>query len=207
MERNKQQIFWDGFANRYDYYTQKFAGKMYQQLYPLFSQHLSPNLTVVEVGAGTGELAIRIAPNVNKVFAYDYSSAMVCVAKNKAEQKKIPNIHFNHAIAEELPRPNHSTDVVIASNLLHLLPKPTVFLAEAKRILKPGGKIIVPTLCHKENTKALLISLLSGMSKFKIEHRWSCAAFNTLLEKESLTIVESTIIPGAIPLNFLVAKN
>jgi ubiquinone/menaquinone biosynthesis C-methylase UbiE len=104
-----------------------------------------PGEEVLDVGCGTGTLAIAIKPlvGVGEVHGIDASPEMIKVAKEKAE-KASAEIDFQMALIEAVPFPDGSFDLVTSSLMLHHLPddlKRKGF-AEIRRVLKPGGRFL-----------------------------------------------------------------
>jgi ubiquinone/menaquinone biosynthesis C-methylase UbiE len=105
----------------------------------------SPGENVLDVGCGTGTLAIAIKPRVGEgeVHGIDASPEMIEVAKEKAA-KTDAEIDFQVALIEAIPFPDASFDLVTSSLMLHHLPddlKRKGF-AEIRRVLKPGGRFL-----------------------------------------------------------------
>lgn len=104
---------------------------------------------VLDVGCGTGSLAIAIVPKVSpgRVHGVDASREMIEIAKQKSA-KVGEYIDFRVALAEALPFPEDSFDLVTSTLMLHHLPddlKRAAF-AEIRRVLKPGGRFAVMDL-------------------------------------------------------------
>jgi len=163
------------YANFYD---KKLA---YLDSFEQFS--LLPNLGIVknkkilDVGAGTGRLALRLAEKGGIITAIDISEKMLRKLEEKIKKYKphsgIPTkvgtpAHFNdHEIpifigmtekrrmttkladAESLPFSNNSFDIVIAAFLIVHLKEPKYFFSEAYRVLKPKGILAVTNINQK----------------------------------------------------------
>lgn len=71
-------------------------------------------------------------------------------AKEKAQQRGLSNITFAVRDLTALPDPDGAFDVVVAANVLHLLPDPEQAAAELWRVTAPGGKLILPTYLQGE---------------------------------------------------------
>jgi ubiquinone/menaquinone biosynthesis C-methylase UbiE len=107
---------------------------------------LTPGDSVLDIGCGTGTLAIaaarRVAP-AGEVFAIDASAPMIARATWKAKRTHV-KADFRLAAAEQLPFADARFDVVLSTLMLHHLPRPTRqrAVAEARRVLKPGGRML-----------------------------------------------------------------
>ena len=101
---------------------------------------------LLDIGCGTGALAIeakaRIGPS-GFVAGIDPSARMIARARRKAQRRALA-IDFREAAAERLPFPDSQFDVVTSTLMLHHLPRPVreSALAEASRVLKPGGRVL-----------------------------------------------------------------
>ena len=105
----------------------------------------APGESVLDVGCGTGTLAIALKPRVGEgeVHGIDASPEMIEVAKEKAAKAR-SDIDFQVALIEAIPFPDASFDLVTSSLMLHHLPddlKRKGF-AEIRRALKPGGRFL-----------------------------------------------------------------
>jgi ubiquinone/menaquinone biosynthesis C-methylase UbiE len=140
--------------------------------------------------------------------ATDISPEMVRVAKQKLLKTKIKNIDFQIQDSYNLTLKDKSFDIVIASNLLHLLYEPEKPINEVKRIMKDNGIFIAPTLCAGENAKSKVIaSIIGTLSGFKVVNKWSINEYKNILTSNGFIITRSVIINDKIPLAYVVMKN
>lgn len=108
---------------------------------------------ILEIGTGTGELALKLSVYCRKVVAIDVSKKMVDFAKMKAESQKKTNIHFCNAGFLTYENYDEPFDVIVTQLALHHLPDYWKMIA-LKRIygmLKEGGKfylrdVVFPSL-------------------------------------------------------------
>ncbi|MCI5210969.1 MAG: class I SAM-dependent methyltransferase [Candidatus Electrothrix sp. ATG2] len=96
----------------------------------------------LDVGTGTGQFAVYLAQDGFEVTAIDLSDDMIAAAQQNAEQENLP-IDFKVGDAEHLEFADNSFDVIVSRNLLWTLPQPEKALREWKRVLKPGGRLVV----------------------------------------------------------------
>ena len=102
---------------------------------------LDPAWTVGDLGCGTGRLAELLAPFVSRVVAVDRSVEMLGAADRRLGQAA--NVELRLGELEELPVADHELDAALVFLVLHYLPDPSAALAEAGRVLKPGGRLLV----------------------------------------------------------------
>jgi ubiquinone/menaquinone biosynthesis C-methylase UbiE len=137
--------FWEGWAPTYD---QTSSNEHYDALVRRIAEDIGTVDRVLDIATGTGLVAFELAKNVRLVEAVDMSPEMIAVAEHKASERKVNNIRFFVQGAYELDFLDHIFDAVVILNALHTMQKPEQALAEAKRVLKPDGLLIVPTPCH-----------------------------------------------------------
>jgi len=115
-----------------------------------FLLHLTPQITIADLGAGEGVLAQLLAQRAECVHCIDSSRKMVEFGTELAKKHGIENLHYQLGDIEAVPLKDESVDLAYLSQALHHARKPQQALAEAYRILKPGGRLIVLDL--KEHT-------------------------------------------------------
>lgn len=118
-------------ANRYDSITSSYA---IRRRLEFFVAHAKGKC--LEVGAGTGVIANALSKVGHKVVTTDISPNMVGEMRKKG-------INAIVCDAEKLPFPDASFDTVLGSEMLYYLDKPEKFLAEARRVLRPGGILLL----------------------------------------------------------------
>jgi ubiquinone/menaquinone biosynthesis C-methylase UbiE len=98
---------------------------------------------VLDVGAGTGLLALAAAPGVSRVSALDISPAMCERLRRKVESAGIANVEVLIGTATSIPLATDSVDAVISNYCLHHLDDSgkRQALTEMARVLRPGGRL------------------------------------------------------------------
>ncbi|MCC7014676.1 MAG: metalloregulator ArsR/SmtB family transcription factor [Planctomycetes bacterium] len=113
--------------------------------------HLCPRGRYADLGIGDGLLTLMLAEVASSVTAVDVSSEMLRQLQARAKQKGIGNIESVEGDIEDLPLPDASHDVVVMSQALHHARSPLEALSEARRVLVPGGALLVlDLLAHGE---------------------------------------------------------
>ncbi|OHV07819.1 malonyl-[acyl-carrier protein] O-methyltransferase BioC [Kushneria phosphatilytica] len=103
--------------------------------------------TIVDVGCGTGYVTARLQQRFPgaALIGVDPAPGMLSVARNR--HAALP-IDWRAGAAEALPLPARSTDLLISSLALQWCVSLAPFLAEAERVLRPGGRLCFTTLCE-----------------------------------------------------------
>jgi len=102
---------------------------------------LDPTLVVGDLGCGTGALAQAIAPFVAHVHAIDASHDMLNAARARLAGTK--NVTVREGKLESLPFADASFDSAIMLLVLHHVAQPAKAIAEARRVVKPGGRLLI----------------------------------------------------------------
>jgi ubiquinone/menaquinone biosynthesis C-methylase UbiE len=99
----------------------------------------NPSQQILEVGIGTGRIALMVAPYVGAYFGLDLSQKMLAVLREKQNDETIYPVQGD---AGRLPYPSDHFDVIILAHILHLVPDLDAVGAELRRVLKPDGCIL-----------------------------------------------------------------
>jgi arsenite methyltransferase len=105
---------------------------------------LAPGERVVDLGSGAGFDALLAAQMVGqdgRVIGVDMTPAMLTKACDNARLLELSNIEFREGLLEALPLEENSADVIISNGVINLCPDKAAVLAEAYRVLKPGGRL------------------------------------------------------------------
>ncbi|MDE5768556.1 MAG: class I SAM-dependent methyltransferase [Oscillospiraceae bacterium] len=192
MPVRDQKKFWDLYAPVYNLFM-GINKKNYQQIYQKIRKTILKK-QVLEIATGTGLVAKNTAQTAKKYIATDFSEQMLYQAQ---KGKKIENLYFMKADACALPFQDHSFDVVIASNVLHIMPDPEKALSEIRRVLKSGGILIAPTFVQ-ENQKTSAVSLAVGrmLTMFGISYSdWTEEQYLNFLKKNKFRIRKKELLP------------
>jgi arsenite methyltransferase len=107
---------------------------------------LRPGEVVVDLGCGAGMdsfLAARAVGPEGRVIGIDMTDAMLEKARANAEAVGYKNVDFRKGYIEALPIEDESVDVIISNCVINLSPEKHKVYAEAHRVLRPGGRVMV----------------------------------------------------------------
>jgi ubiquinone/menaquinone biosynthesis C-methylase UbiE/DNA-binding transcriptional ArsR family regulator len=104
---------------------------------------LLPPLVIADLGAGEGTLSLLLAQRAKQVIAVDNSEKMVEYGKGLAARNDVKNLDYRLGDLEELPIANNKVDLVLMHQTLHHALHPQKAIAEAHRVLKSGGRIVI----------------------------------------------------------------
>lgn len=105
--------------------------------------HLLPPLRVADLGCGEGYLTIEASRWASRVIAIDRSRTVLERARSLANRRRVRNVVWRRGELEHLPIPDASVDVALLSQALHHADAPERALAEAARIVVPGGRVLL----------------------------------------------------------------
>ncbi len=182
--QDKMRAFFDSIAGRLgrDY----VPGKSWKSLAEALLR-LMPPMTIADLGAGEGAFALLLAQRAKKVIAVDSSARMIDVGREQAARNGLDNIDFRLGDMEELPIGSAEVDLVFFSQSLHHALHPARALAEAWRVLAPGGRVAILDLArHRfEEARELYADQWLGFSEADLE---------SMLEKAGFARVHASIV-------------
>jgi ubiquinone/menaquinone biosynthesis C-methylase UbiE len=140
LQTRIQRYGWDLAADDYEpLWASQLSGVQHDLL---AAAALSPGECVLDVASGTGRVSLQAAQAVGamgSVLGVDLSARMV----DAAQRRSLPNTRFARMDAQQLALPDTQFDVVLCSLGLMYLPDPGRALREMRRVLRPGGRLVL----------------------------------------------------------------
>lgn len=144
LQRRVQRYGWDLAAPGYEgLWGAQLAGV---QAALLAGAALRPGERVLDLACGTGLVTLAAARAVapsGQALGTDLSGEMVALAAQQAQRQGVNNARFTRMDAEHLAVADGSVDVVLCSLGLMYVPEPERVVSEARRVLRPGGRLVV----------------------------------------------------------------
>jgi ubiquinone/menaquinone biosynthesis C-methylase UbiE len=157
----------------------------------LCSLGLQASSTLIDIGAGTGTLALAAAPLCRRVVAVDVSSAMLDVAQAKAQQLGLSNIEYIRAGFLSYEHSGDPAEFVYSRHALHHLPDfwKALALQRIAAMLLPGGILRLRDLlfsCEPTQVEPVIEGWLAQAAS-RPEDGWTCEELETHLRTEYST--------------------
>lgn len=197
-------MFWDKIASLYDLFENIYNGKVYQETGKRVAAHLTKEDVVLECACGTGGISVYIAPACKKLVASDYSTGMLKQMKKK--MGKYSNVTMKQADITNLEEKENTYDVVVAGNVIHLLPNPKQAMDELVRVCRDGGTLIIPTYINgSAKTNKLAVKLLDLFgANFKRE--FDAKSYAQFFEDMGYTNVQYEIVEGRMACDLAIIR-
>ena len=195
--------YWERHARNYDASLRWVLGRPLPRMLELVSEAVQGKGRVLEVAAGTGIVTSAIAQTCGAVVATDYASAMVDALEQRVRDAGLDNVACEQADIYALPYEACEFDAVVAANVLHLVPDLPAALNALKKVIKPGGLLVLPTFCHDETRVSWLVSRLLAVTGFPGHRRFTMRSLRGALEENEIQIDRAELLPGLIPIGFV----
>ena len=143
---------------------------------------LMPRVVIADLGAGEGTFAQLLAQRAERVIAVDNSEKMVEFGSELARTHGIANLEYRLGELEAVPIESGTVDVAFLSQALHHARRPERAVAEAMRILKPGGRIaVLDLLKHNfEEAREMYVDVWLGFSEYELRRYLETAGFRNV---------------------------
>src|SRR5271170_6336562 len=182
--QDKTRAFFDEMAGRFG--REYVPGRSWKGLAEALLK-LMPPMVIADLGAGEGSFSLLLAQRAKQVIAVDNSEKMIEYGTELAAKQGIATLEYRLGDLEAVPIEDSSVDLAFFSQSLHHAMHPDRAIAEAWRILKPGGRIAVLDLVkHRfEEARELYADLWLGFSEVELE---------ALLQKVGFQNIETDLV-------------
>ena len=153
---------------------------------------------VLDIGTGAGHTALALAPRVSSVVLTDPVPTMLATARRLFAEARVRNAEFAEAIAESLPFPDASFDIVTTRLAAHHFDDMALAFREMVRVLRPGGVLIfIDTLAPEDPASAAYqdeVEMLRDPTHRRIytQREWIAFAEEAGLRVAKLEVVRKT---------------
>ncbi|MBK8136244.1 MAG: methyltransferase domain-containing protein [Chloroflexi bacterium] len=157
MSSPEQSVSFDRAATYYDQ-TRGFPAGIDLKAAALMAQTagITRDSQVIEIGVGTGRLALPLAQHSGRYYGVDLSAAMMDVLRSKQPAYPDGDIRLTAGDVMRLPLKSGSIDFAVMVHILHLIPDPQAAVRELARVLKPGGAAVAGWNWRREPTLEIL---------------------------------------------------
>jgi SAM-dependent methyltransferase len=194
--------FWDFCAPFYD--RAEKTNTAYAGMLRLMRDLTPQGASVFEAAAGTGSISLAVADKAGSVRCTDLSERMLSVARKKADKRDVKNITFSQKSLFDTGEPDSAYDVVIASQVLHLIDEPEKAAAELRRI--SGGTVITAVALLK-GLRGFFARPSVGLWKllgFTPKREFDAESFREFLCEIGLPPSQYEIVEGNMPMTVAV---
>ena len=173
--RSRSQAFFSTSAGQWDRLRREMFGGRFDAV--ALAGLLDERWTVGDLGCGTGQIAETLAPFVAQVVAVESSRAMLKAARQRLGA--LDNVRLEHGELEELPLDDASLDAATMCLVLHHLADPRAALAQAHRVLKSGGRLLIVDMFEHDRAeyRQQMGHVWLGFSRAQIEQWLEAAGF------------------------------
>jgi ArsR family transcriptional regulator len=144
---------------------------------------------LLDIGTGTGQLLEFLAPRIGNGLGIDASRSMLALARTRLAKPGLAHVAVRLGDMYRMPLADAAFDVVVLQMVLHYAEDPIAAVAEAARVLRPGGLAIIVDLAAHDSRDVI----------DRLAHRWpgfSDERLDDLLTRAGLASVRSAAVPG-----------
>jgi ubiquinone/menaquinone biosynthesis C-methylase UbiE/biotin operon repressor len=177
--QDKMRAYFDELAGKFG--RNYVPGRSWQGLAETLLT-LMPPMVIADLGAGEGTFSQLLARRSKKVIAVDNSDKMVEYGRELAAKHAVKNLEYRKGDLEAVPIKDAAVDLAFFSQALHHAQHPALAVAEAWRILKPGGRIVVLDLLRHnyEEAREMYADLWLGFTEVELTRFLRQAGFKNI---------------------------
>ena len=203
MTDHSNKKFWDKFAKLYAPFMKKDQD-VYDQVCEDIRPYLNPNMKVLELACGSGQLSFSLSKHTKTWIATDFSEPMIREAQKRGAYDKLS---FEVADASALTYADEAFDCVLIANALHIMPNPEVAMKEIHRVLKADGLLFAPTFLWKEGKQRSVLKRIMSFVGFKMYQEWDKKQFADFIAQHGFSVLEMKLVYEALaPIGVMIAQ-
>jgi ubiquinone/menaquinone biosynthesis C-methylase UbiE len=204
----KDVKFWNKIAEGYDKSSYSTYADAYKRTIEKTKKYLNPEMTVLDIGCGTGIITNEIAEDVKKIDAIDYSEKMIKEAETKAAKKEIKNITYAVKSVNELNGNGIKYNCITAFNVLYFIKNIDEMLDNIHCVLEKDGLFISVTDCFGEKTtlKTILTKVLQKTGIVPFMKYYSIKELREKITEKGFEIIGEESLYNNLPNYFIAAR-
>lgn len=190
-------MFWNKISPVYDLFENVYNRKVYKGTGIKVAEFIDKNDGVLECACGTGAITEEIAKKCRQVLATDFAEGMLKRASKKC--RKYGNVSFRQEDITDIKCEDESFDKVVAGNVIHLLPEPEKALNELLRVVRPGGKVIIPTYINMaRDSSGFAVKFIEKLGA-EFKRQFDIDSYKKFFEDKGFKDVEFYVVDGRMP--------
>ena len=190
-------MFWNKISPVYDLFENVYNRKVYKGTGIKVAEFIDKNDSVLECACGTGAITEEIAKKCRQVLATDFAEGMLKRASKKC--RKYGNVSFRQEDITDIKCEDESFDKVVAGNVIHLLPEPEKALNELLRVVRPGGKVIIPTYINMaRDSSGFAVKFIEKLGA-DFKRQFDIDSYKKFFEDKGFKDVEFYVVDGRMP--------
>ncbi len=190
-------MFWNKISPVYDIFENVYNRKVYKGTGIKVAEFIDESDNVLECACGTGAITEEIAKKAQKVLATDFAEGMLKRASKKC--RKYGNVSFRQEDITDIKCEDESFDKVVAGNVIHLLPEPEKALNELLRVVRPGGKVIIPTYINMaRDSSGFAVKFIEKLGA-EFKRQFDIDSYKKFFEEKGFKDAEYYVVDGRMP--------
>lgn len=190
-------MFWNKISPVYDLFENVYNRKVYKGTGLKVAEFISNTDSVLECACGTVAITEEVAKKAQKVLATDFAEGMLKRASKKC--RKYSNVSFRQEDITDIKSEDESFDKVVAGNVIHLLPEPEKALNELLRVVRPGGKVIIPTYINMaRDSSGFAVKFIEKLGA-DFKRQFDLDSYKEFFEEKGFKDVEYYVVDGRMP--------
>ena len=190
-------MFWNKISPVYDLFENVYNRKVYKGTGIKVAEFIDETDSVLECACGTGAITEEIAKKCRQVLATDFAEEMLKRASKKC--RKYGNVSFRQEDITDIKCADNSFNKVVAGNVIHLLPEPEKALNELLRVVRPGGKVIIPTYINMaRDSSGFAVKFIEKLGA-EFKRQFDIDSYKKFFEDKGFKDVEFYVVDGRMP--------